>query len=72
MLELTPHPQKTSRLVGKCGGVPVIETSVLPDRLEDMTVSELKNLPEWAQIESPRPTTKRAIVAAISKIRSQL
>jgi len=37
--------------------------------LETLTVAQLKALPEWGEVEPPRPSTKPEIVAAILAIR---
>lgn len=37
--------------------------------METMTVAQLKSLPEWDEVEPPRPSTKGDIIAAILAIR---
>jgi len=38
-------------------------------RIRSMTISELKKLPEWEKVESPKPTTKAGIIKAITKVK---
>ena len=37
--------------------------------LQSLTVAQLTNLPEWDQVEPPRPTKKAEIIEAILEIR---
>jgi len=39
------------------------------DTLADMTVAEIKNLPEWKNVPDPKPTKKDDIIAAILEVR---
>lgn len=78
-IQLLPHPTKRGRLVARCENVSVYETDYQPEkparmvpRLDTMTVSELKKLPEWTRVPSPRPTKKREIVEAIINIRANM
>lgn len=50
------------------------EGGLLPDdeegsELDKLTVSELKQLPEWESVPDPKPTRKADIIAAIVEVR---
>lgn len=39
-------------------------------KLEKMSVPNLRKLPEWAEVESPKPTKREKIVDAIMQVRA--
>ena len=74
-LPLEAHPERPDLVVARCGDRIVYQASVnehLTDAgyLESYTVSELKNLPEWDDVKSPKPYTKDGIIRAILEIRN--
>jgi len=75
-IKLEQDPDRSDMVVGRCGDRIVYRSSArehLADEAGDLyslTVTELKRLPEWNAVQTPRPTKKDEIVEAILKLRT--
>jgi len=76
ILPLEPDPERPDLVVAYCGGRVVYRASrqdLLADEageLDSLTIAELRHLPEWRDVQAPKPTKKDEIVEAILQVRA--
>jgi len=74
-LPVVPDPERYDLVIARCGDRVVYRASSAPPRandaglLDSMTVTQLRALPEWDDVPSPKPSVKSKIIKAILEVR---